>query len=130
MLSWLFGRPKKAATFTRLYLEGDGSFEYDIVGEASYQDALDRICGGKCEDGHEFEVAALLIEEPDNPADPNAVRAVISGATVGYLPRKDAPLFKAKLRDAGISGHPKAGGAVAAATRATTASNSISGGSQ
>lgn len=57
-----------------LYIQGDGSFGYDIVGEASYQRALDHICGGKCEDGHALEVAAVLIEEPDNPVDPNAIR--------------------------------------------------------
>ncbi len=31
-----------------------------VVGESYYQDALDAICGGKCEDGHQLMCQAEL----------------------------------------------------------------------
>lgn len=37
---------------------------------------------------------ALLIPEPANRYDPNAVRVVIRGQHVGYLTREDAPLYQ------------------------------------
>ena len=75
------------------YLEGDGTFSFDIVGEASYQHALDRIAGGKCEAGHEIERLATLEREPDNRHDANAIAVLIEGLKVGYIPRTDAAML-------------------------------------
>eukprot|EP00873_Tetraselmis_striata_P031941 jgi/Tetstr1/452205/TSEL_039241.t1 len=71
-------------------MDGDGSFEFDIVGESHYQDALDAICGGKCEEGHELECVALLRREPHNKHDPNAIDVMINGRKVDHLSRTDA----------------------------------------
>jgi hypothetical protein len=62
-------------------------FTFDIVGEANYQDALDGICGGKCEQGHKLRCTAQLCFQEDNPHDLNAIVVLISGKVVGYLPR-------------------------------------------
>lgn len=74
---------------------GDGSFSFEIVGEAFYQAALERIAGGKTEDGVEVETPALLVPEPTNPHDHNAVAVQIFGHTVGYLSRPNAARYRA-----------------------------------
>ncbi len=88
----------------RYVIVGSGDYEFDIVGEAHYQDTLDRICGGKTDGGHELEVEAMLVEEPTNPHDQNAVRVTIQGQTVGYLARPDAEEYRHYLRYAGYAG--------------------------
>jgi hypothetical protein len=40
---------------------------------------------------------ALLLPEPDNPADSNAVKVVVEGACVGYIAKEYAPLIKTQL---------------------------------
>lgn len=76
-----------------------GLYDFDIVGEAHYQPALDRICGGKsANDGHRKEVTAWLITEDDNAFDDHAVKVVIDGRTVGYLSREDARELRARLK--------------------------------
>lgn len=69
------------------------AFRFEIVGESFYQDELDRIAGGKTEEGHNLKVEAELVPEPNNPKDRNAVAVRIQGATVGYLPRHRAEQF-------------------------------------
>lgn len=72
------------------HMEGDGSFGFDIVGEGSYQEALDSIAGGKTKNGHEIELLATLTREPDNPHDRNAIAVIIAGRKVGYIARTEA----------------------------------------
>lgn len=79
-------------------IEGEGKFDFDIVGESYYQDALSRICGGKREDGHEHYCTAHLVAEPDNPYDRNAVAVYIEGHKVGHIPRAAAPRMAKSLR--------------------------------
>jgi len=80
-----------------IVITGNGTFEQEIVGESHYQDALERICGGRTEDGAHFETSALLVYEDDNPYDNQAVAVVISGAKVGHLSRPVARAFRAQL---------------------------------
>lgn len=52
----------------------------------------------------ELETTALLIPEPENPHDSNAVAVQVGGTTVGYLPREVAPSYQPlllRLRDHG-----------------------------
>ncbi|HEV7652773.1 MAG TPA: HIRAN domain-containing protein [Actinophytocola sp.] len=70
---------------TRL-LEGDDNLE--IVGEASYQDALWTVCGGSPGDEIRHDIVAVLVPEPENPHDPNAISVRIESRIVGYLPRR------------------------------------------
>jgi hypothetical protein len=74
-------------------LRGDGTYSLNVVGESFYQDALDRICGGKDEDGHNKETSARLVPEPHNPHDKNAVAVCISGEVIGYLDKQRAKRY-------------------------------------
>lgn len=93
-------------------LPGPGTYSVDIVGESKYQDALERICGGKTLDGVEEYVEASLILENSNKYDNNAVRIDIDGQTVGYLSRETALQYRQGLKKAG---HPDLAKAVCGA---------------
>jgi hypothetical protein len=95
----LFGRE---ATSTKpaggtVILQGNGAFDFEVVGEASYQDALAQICGGATEDGHEHSCAAGLIFDDKNAFDPNAVAVAIDGQIVGYLARPAAVEYRRQI---------------------------------
>jgi hypothetical protein len=77
----------------------EGREDLEVVGEASYQDNLWRIVGGRhSPDGHvREEVYAVLAAEPDNPYDANAVAVWIQGLKVGYLSREDARRYRPGL---------------------------------
>ncbi len=82
-------------------LPGPGTYEFDIVGESKYQEALESICGGRTEDGAELQTDAVLFLEDTNPHDNMAVRVDIEGQTVGYLSRKDARSYRNQLQQLG-----------------------------
>lgn len=101
LLDWLFGKSgpgRQVPEWKRELpevdplpkLEGNGDFDFDIVGESKYQSSLLAIAGPKTEDGCEIECEATLQREPQNSYDANAIRVDISGRTVGYVPRDDA----------------------------------------
>ena len=74
-------------------------FAVNVVGESHYQPALERICGGRSDEGADEQATATLILEDDNPYDRgNAVRVDIGGATVGYLTRDDAKRYRQLLK--------------------------------
>lgn len=70
-----------------------GGQEVRIVGEASYQEALNALCGGKRENGSNRPCEATLVREPTNPYDSNAIAIYIEGRHVGYLDRVMAPTY-------------------------------------
>jgi hypothetical protein len=70
-----------------------GNCNFNIVGESQYQGRLRNISTS----GRSF--TALLMPEPTNAFDPNAIRVVAEGGdTIGYLSREDAvhyaPVFE------------------------------------
>ena len=75
----------------------EGREDLEVVGEASYQDNLWRIVGGRYSpDGRvREEVYAVLAAEPDNPYDANAVAVWIQGLKVGYLSPRGCPAIPA-----------------------------------
>lgn len=85
-------------------LAGTGEFDFEVVGESFYQGALDSICGGKCEDGHEKRVTATLRPEPNNLHDRNAVAVVVNGQKVAHLSREDARDFHRDMKRLGLAG--------------------------
>src|SRR4051794_11798356 len=91
LLEWLFGvGPHQTVApepLEPVHLAPADGFNFEIVGEASYQPALDTICGGKCEDGHQLSKLAQLCFQEDNPYDPNAVVVFIDRQVIGYVPR-------------------------------------------
>lgn len=71
----------------------------EVVGEGSYQGALERISGGKTEDGAaNRDHLAVLWPEPNNRYDRNAIAIKIDGHTVGYLSRENALRYQATVR--------------------------------
>jgi hypothetical protein len=98
-LAWSISRGMKTTTSGPLYaLRGDGTFSTEVVGELSYQQALEAICGGRCEEGVSKEVEAMLTLEDDNPHDKEAVRVNVGSEIVGYLSRDDARKYRRKLK--------------------------------
>jgi hypothetical protein len=77
----------------------EGREDLEVVGEASYQDNLWRIVGGRSSpnDRVRTEVYAVLVAEPDNPYDANAVSVWVRGLKVGYLSRDDARRYRPGL---------------------------------
>jgi HIRAN domain len=70
-----------------------GRHDLEVVGESHYQDALRRVGGGRTTERVRVETQAMLVREPDNPYDANAISVRIEGSTVGYLCRDDARSF-------------------------------------
>jgi hypothetical protein len=64
-----------------------GYDDLEVVGESWYQAALWRLSGGTAGDKVRCDTVAVLVPEPTNPHDPNAVAVHIDGYLVGYLPR-------------------------------------------
>lgn len=99
-LSGLFGKKPNGI----VWLEGDGDFECEVVGESNYQAALVKITGGKTKDGHELDCVADLVPEPTNRHDRNAIMVQINGHLVGYLCRPHAAALSDILSQKGIAG--------------------------
>jgi len=77
----------------------EGRVDLEVVGEAGYQDNLWRVVGGRSSpDGRvRVDVYAVLVAEPDNPYDANAVSVWVQGLKVGYLSRTDARRYRPGL---------------------------------
>jgi hypothetical protein len=76
-----------------------GSETLEVVGESHHQDELWEIVGGRTSDPVRWETTALLIPNPENPYDPNAIEVRIDGLIVGYLSREDAATYRPGLID-------------------------------
>ncbi|MPZ26150.1 MAG: hypothetical protein GEV12_06790 [Micromonosporaceae bacterium] len=72
----------------------DGRHDLDVVGESFYQDAIWQCAGGWTSERVRAEIEAVLVAEPDNPHDKNAISVWISGMRVGYLSREDAAEYR------------------------------------
>jgi hypothetical protein len=79
------------------FVSGDGTYQFEVVGESRYQADLERIVGGRSKDSASYQCVGILTPEPDNPYDPQAVYVSIDGRKVGYLSRDWATKFKAAL---------------------------------
>lgn len=70
-----------------------GLFDYDVVGESHYIANLRQILkdeGLDLEEGGEWVGLALLLCEPENAADPNAIAVTVNAKKVGHIPAEDA----------------------------------------
>lgn len=99
LLSRLFARPPELAarveTLEATLYSGHETLE--VVGESHYQDALWRIVGGQSRDPVRFETYAVLVPDPANPHDPNAIEVRVDSELVGYLSREDAAAYRPGL---------------------------------
>ncbi len=74
----------------------------EVSGASDFQATLELIAGGRTLDGPRYpDQVAILLPEPTNPCDPDAVRVVVlprrPGQTwgkVGYLSREDAVRYR------------------------------------
>lgn len=88
--------PRATAVTAHLY---SGDEELEIVGESNYQAELWAIVGGGRGDRIRQPIAAVLVPEPTNDYDANAVSVQIDGHRVGYLRREDAAVYSARIRN-------------------------------
>lgn len=97
------GEPKRAkgakeVTVAKVQLSPDG--RQGVAGESHYQKALKALAGGKAVPERDLDkaipVEAALVPDA-NRHDRNAVRVVVDGRTVGYLPREDAADYRPEL---------------------------------
>lgn len=84
---------------------GDGSYSFEIVGEASYQDNLREIAGEKEDRAKDQECIAIIRPEPNNKYDPNAIAVGIDNRLVGYFERNTAKRFHKFLKNNNLDGH-------------------------
>lgn len=81
--------------------DGPGTFMYNVVGESNYNANLRAVLeeeGVSIASGGEFETIAMLLAEPLNKFDPNAVAVVINTKRVGYIPKEDAKGLSPQLQ--------------------------------
>jgi hypothetical protein len=90
------GTPGRADT---LWILGDGRYGIEVVGESNYQEALEKITGGRKPRGVNQTVTAELRLEDENPYDANAIAVLIDSSKVGYLSRSDARRFREQAGD-------------------------------
>jgi len=76
----------------------------NVAGESHYQEALREIVGPTTTAEIAVDTEALLVPEPSNPHDPNAVMVQIGGKLVGYLPRDEAVAYGPALKELGERG--------------------------
>jgi HIRAN domain-containing protein len=82
----------------------DDCMRVSVVGESHYQDALIRVSKCPPTGEHGYECAAELVLEPDNPYDKFAVKVMVDGLHVGYLPKGTAKRLGKRLRGLATSG--------------------------
>ena len=75
-----------------------GQDDLEVVGELAYQDVLWRLCGGTIGDRVRCDIVAVMVPEPTNPYDVNAIAVQINGEVVGYLSRETAQVYLPGLR--------------------------------
>src|SRR5260370_34731772 len=96
MLSWLrrlLGISSANDTLL-LVIVGNGAFNFEVVGQQSYQDRLSRVSAGRVEKGERIIVGCRLRYEVNPYTHGPAVRVDIAGGpTVGYFPAEQAALY-------------------------------------
>lgn len=92
-------RPQAATDANRLVVRIlPGEEDLEVVGDSHYQQALWSSCGLAPGRRVRHDVVAVLVPEPANPYDENAIRVVIDARTAGYLRRIDAADYLPGLR--------------------------------
>jgi hypothetical protein len=81
-------------------------YNYDVVGESFQRDHLTALirAHNAFESGEIYSTAVLELE-PTNPFDPNAVKVVVEGTQVGYIPKFDSPTVTEMVKKSGKSSY-------------------------
>jgi hypothetical protein len=82
----------------------DGDFTFDVVGESFQRDHLVALLKkhGVIDDGM-FPTPAILELEPTNDFDPTAVKVMVEGVQVGYIPKMLSGDVTKKMTAKGVS---------------------------
>jgi hypothetical protein len=65
----------------------------EVHGESHHRAEIEAAVGRRPE-GHQDIVDAMLVLEPDNQWDPNAIAVQVAGRTCGYVPKLDAKRYR------------------------------------
>ncbi len=84
----------------------DSDYNYDVVGESFQRDHLTALirAHNAFESGEIYSTAVLELE-PTNPFDPYAVKVVVEGTQVGYIPKFDSPAVTEMVKKSGKSSY-------------------------
>ena len=99
--------PEAPVTSTTNSESPDGvDYNYDVVGESFQRDHLTALirAHNAFESGEIYSPAVLELE-PTNPFDPNAVKVVVEGTQVGYIPKFDSPAVTEMVKKSGKSSY-------------------------
>lgn len=95
-------KPKYQKSYD-IALRSSNQYDFEIVGEASYQNNLASIAGPKASQSKELYLEAIIEAEPNNQYDKNAIRVSIDNKTVGYFDRETAKEFKRECQRKGFT---------------------------
>ena len=84
------------------HIAGDGDYAIEVVSGSRHQDRLEWLAQGRGEEPADYVCTVLLLPEPDNPFDPNAVSVSVRGVRIGYLPADAAASMSAAMRTWGF----------------------------
>lgn len=80
------------------YLDGDGSFSQEVSGESFFEKQFKKLEKFiKQVDPGEDEVVCLLVPNPNNKHDKNAVQVMAGDLQLGFLPREVAAQLQQKI---------------------------------
>lgn len=80
----------------------DDPYNYEVVGESFQRDHLTALIRAhEAFDIGEIHSTAVLEMEPTNPFDPFAVKVVVEGTQVGYIPKFDSPAVTKMIQESG-----------------------------
>ena len=80
----------------------DDTYNYDVVGESFQRDHLmSLIRSHKAFETGEIYSTAILEMEPTNEFDSNAVKVIVEGTQVGYIPKFDSPAVTKMIKESG-----------------------------
>jgi hypothetical protein len=81
-------------------------YNYEVVGESYQRDHLTALirAHNAFESGEIYSTAVLELE-PTNPFDENAVKVVVEGTQVGYIPKFDSPAVTEMVKKNGKSSY-------------------------
>ena len=92
---------EKDRELVQLTAHGPGDFPVDVMGEATYQQALSTAAGGRTTEVCKRIVDAILVLEDPNPHDSKVVQVLMGGRVCGYLSRENAHSYRKRLKKAG-----------------------------
>jgi hypothetical protein len=80
----------------------DSEYVYDVVGESYQRDHLTALIRAhKAFDTGQIFSTAVLEMEPTNQFDSSAVKVVVEGTQVGYIPKFDSPAVTEMIKKSG-----------------------------